>query len=292
MLQQLTIAGRSPQTIRNYCSYLAKIALHYHEVPIRLSTEQIHQYLYIARSQYNSPSETFFKLTVYSLRFAFRRVGHKDRLIELPKIARVKTLPVVLNQDEVIRVFNACTNPKHRLILEVLYGCGLRNSELRNLRTSDVDLQRQMLHVRNGKGRKDRYVPIGNILAQNLGCYLQNSPQGHYLFSGNLKGEKVLGQYSVKGLQWVVSQASKKAGILKKVTVHTFRHTYATHLLDLGLDILTIREMLGHSDIQNTLIYLHIAKSRKMNAFSPLDFLQKPMDIANPTFRCPLASCM
>lgn len=273
MHRQLTIAGRSPATIRNYLSYLAKIALRYHEVPVHLTTEQIHDYLYDTLAQRPSPSEAFFKLTVYSLRFAFRAMGMTDRLVELPKIAHEKRLPVVLNREEIRKMLELCTNPKHRLIMELLYGCGLRNSEMRNLQRGDLDFERRTLHVRGGKGRKDRYVAMGERLSRSLSDYLAHHANDHFVFTAQMSRRGANGQYSVKGLQWIIRHAAVKAGIAKRVSVHTLRHTYATHLLDHGLDILTIKHLLGHADINNTLIYLHVSQLGRKPPFGPLDRL-------------------
>ena len=285
----MTIAGRSPHTVRNYSSYLAKLALRYHEVPVRLTTDQIHGYLHEMLSQNSTPSETFFKLTVFSLRFAFRVVGMPDRIVELPKLAKEKKLPVVLSKGEMLRLLEACQNPKHRLILELLYGCGLRNSEMRNLRIRDIDLERQTVFVRHGKGKKDRYVPMGSRLAQNIEAFLRDNIEDGYLFTTRMHQKGANGNYSVKGLQWVVSRAAQNARIFKKVTVHTLRHTYATHLLENGLDIITISELMGHADIRNTLVYLHVSQARRQTAFSPLDRLATTGRPATH-FQCPYAS--
>ena len=275
MHRQLTIAGRSPATIRNYLSYLAKIGLRYHEIPVHLSTEQIHNYLYDTLAQRPTPSESFFKLTVYALRFAFRAMGMTGRLVELPKIAHEKRLPVVLNREEIRKMLDLCTNPKHRLIMELLYGCGLRNSEMRSLQRGDLDFERKTLHVRGGKGRRDRYVAMGERLSRSLSDYLERGAVDGFVFTARMSRRGTNGQYSVRGLQWIIHQAAAKAGIAKRVSVHTLRHTYATHLLDLGLDILTIKHLLGHADINNTLIYLHVSQLGRKPPFSPLDRLDR-----------------
>ncbi len=261
------------------------MALRFHEVPIRLTPEQIQTYLYEAITLSPTPSNSFFKLTVYALRFSFRVFGMDARMVELPKIAREKKLPVVLNRSEVRRILDLCTNRKHRLMIELLYGCGLRNSELRNLQSGDLDFERKTVHVRGGKGRKDRYVVMGDRLSRSLAQYSLDKTDTRYFFSSRLGLKRADGQYSGKGLNWIIVQAASRAGITKKVSVHTLRHTYATHLLDNGLDILSIGRLLGHADINHTLIYLHVSQLGRQAPFSPLDRL---LGDNLPAARCPL----
>lgn len=164
---------------------------------------------------------------------------------------------------------------KHRLILAILYGCGLRRFELLNIKLPDVDFDRKMLHVREGKGRKDRYVPLGEHLVRGINSYLEADPPYVWLFNGETNTGQ-LQQFSETGVQWIIKEATKKSGIKKHITSHVLRHTYATHLLEMGMDIMTLRDLLGHSDIKTTLIYLHIAQLGRDKAFSPLDKLYLP----------------
>jgi len=177
---------------------------------------------------------------------------------------------VVLSQQEVRDLLKACTLLKHSILLATVYGCGLRCAEVRQLAIADVDLGRGMVHVRNGKGGKDRYVPLGTMLVRGIKKYLEAEHPHRWLFEGT-NGECL----SQRGTQWAVSQAVKRAGIIKEVSTHTLRHSYATHLLEQGLDIVTIKELLGHAAIETTMIYLHIAKPSARTAFSPLDNLYK-----------------
>ena len=211
----------------------------------------------------------------------------KDKRIELPTIKRAKKLPVVLSQEEVRRLLKAPKLLKHRILIGLLYGCGLRCFEVRNLRIADLDFDRKMLHVKDGKGKKDRYVPLADLLIRGLKSYLEAEQPGEWVFNsadreirgragGDTSASLSTGfdsRYSQRGIQWAVNQAKKKAGILKPMNVHTLRHTYATHLLEEGLDILTIKDLLGHECIDTTMIYLHVAQTEKCRAFSPLDRL-------------------
>lgn len=252
------------------------MALHFQCLPTSLDSDQIDDYLYLLQQQHNTPSDSYFKHTVYGLRFAFRMEGLKDKHIELPSIKKDKKLPVILNREEVKGLLKAPKLLKHKILIGLLYGCGLRCFEVRNIRIEDLDFQRKMLHVKQGKNKKDRYVPLSDILIRGLHKYISSENPQQWLFNGQPNGRAggdFDSRYSQKGVQWAVAQACKDAGIIKPVTVHTLRHTYATHLLEDGLDIMTIKDLLGHECIDTTLIYLHVAQSGRVKPFSPLDTL-------------------
>lgn len=252
------------------------MALHFKCLPTALSETQINDYLYFLQQQHNTPSETYFKHTIYGLRALFKVEKISADHIKLPKIKRSQKLPVVLSKSEMKRLLLAPDLLKHRILIGLLYGCGLRCFEARNVQLSDLDFERAVLHVRQGKGSKDRYVPLSQHLIRGLKHYIQTERPKQWLFNGQPQGRSggdFDGRYSQRGVQWAITQAVKKAGITKDVSVHTLRHTYATHLLEDGLDILTIKDLLGHQSIDTTMIYLHVAQSGKNKAFSPLDTL-------------------
>lgn len=267
MERSINISGKSKSTFTNYCRQLAHLALHYERFPLDLDSEQVMDYLHLVRKR-GTVSATFFKFTVYGLRYACKMRGLEYKQFRLPEIARDRKLPVVLNGSEVKSLLKACQLLKHRLIIGLCYGCGLRCSEVRQLRLSDVDLERGMVHVHQGKGSKDRCIPLGKMLGRGIGRYLSAEHPRQYLFEGN--DGKALSQ---RGTQWVISQAVKRAGIAKDVHTHTLRHTYATHLLEQGVNILLIKELLGHAYIETTMVYLHVAQPSAHSVFSPLDSL-------------------
>lgn len=267
--RSISVTGKSQSTLTNYGRQLAHLALHYNRLPTELDKDQVLDYLHMVKSK-GTPSATFFKFTVYGMRYACKMRGLDYLQFSLPEIERPDKLPVVLNAQEVRNLLKACTLLKHSILLATIYGCGLRCAEVRQLAIADVDLQRGMLHVKNGKGGKDRYVPMGPMLIRGIAKYLQEEKPHKWLFEG-INGECL----SQRGTQWVVSKAVKKAGIIKEVSTHTLRHTYATHLLEQGLDIVTIKELLGHEAIETTMVYLHIAQPSARSAFSPLDNLYK-----------------
>jgi len=269
----LSISGRTQSTFLNYSRLLAAMALHFKCLPTALSESQINDYLYFLQQQHNTPSETYFKHTIYGLRALFKVENISADHIKLPKIKRSKKLPVVLSKSEMKRLLLAPNLLKHRILIGLLYGCGLRCFEARNVQLSDLDFERAALHVRQGKGGKDRYVPLSQHLIRGLKHYIQTEKPKQWLFNGqpqeragtSVRGGDFDGRYSQRGVQWAITQAVKKAGtsvrgISKDVSVHTLRHTYATHLLEDGLDILTIKDLLGHHSIDTTMIYLYVPK--------------------------------
>ena len=267
MERAICITGKSKSTLTNYSRHLGHLALHYNCFPLELDAEQVMDYLYLIKSR-GTPSATFFKFTVYGMRYACKLRGLEYKQFSLPEIEKDTKLPVVLNGSEVKALLKVCKMLKHRLIIGLCYGCGLRCSEVRNLQVADADLERGMLHVKQGKGSKDRCLPLGKMLCRGIAQYISAEHPRQYLFEGN-SGQGM----SQRGTQWVVGEAVKRAGIRKEVHTHTLRHSYATHLLEQGVNILTIKDLLGHACIETTMVYLHIAKPSPQTVFSPLDTL-------------------
>ena len=162
---------------------------------------------------------------------------------------------------------------KHKLLIGLLYGCGLRCMEVRNLRLSDLDFNRRLLHIVQSKGNKDRYVPLSVHLIRGIQKYIASAHPVNYLFegNGNPEGKDFDSRYSQRGVQWVVKRIARDAGIIKEVHTHMLRHSYATHLLEDGVNIISVQKLLGHSNIENTMIYLHICTPPDKLPQSPLD---------------------
>jgi len=152
-----------------------------------------------------------------------------------------------------------------------MYSAGLRAREASRLRIADIDSGRMMIHIRKSKYNKDRYVPLSPLILSGLRKYFFACRPVDYLFNGNAPGSPL----SVRGMQWALREAVKKSKLQKGITLHTLRHSYATHLLEFGMDIVTIKELLGHERIETTLVYLHVAKPNRTNLFSPFDRLYK-----------------
>ncbi len=274
--RSMSVLGRSKTTFRNYASHMANISLHFGKIPTELDPEQIHEYLFLLQKRSKTPSQTYFKHTVYGLRFLLKTEGLDYTFLKLPQIKQEKKLPVVLSKQEVWSMLLQCQLLKHKILIGLLYGCGLRCMEARNLRIQDLDFDRKQLKVVQGKNKKDRYLPLSEHLIRGLKLYINTEKPVEYLFNGQPNG--IAGgdfdcRYSQRGVQWVVKETAKRAGILKDVHTHTLRHTYATHLLEDGLDIVSLKNLLGHENIETTMEYLHVAQCGRPLVFSPLDTL-------------------
>lgn len=238
-----------------------------------MDKEQIDDYLYYCQNLHKTPSESFFKHTIYGLRAVYKVLGMESLRLQLPQIRRQIDLPVVLNRKEVKRLIAAPKYLKHRLMIAMLYGCGLRSYELCNLKLSDIDFERDTVFIKKQKGRKDRYVPLSNHLKRGLKKYLSTEHPKEWLFNSQVSKEGQPRGITVRAIQWVIKENRSKTGSSKKITAHTLRHTYATHLLEEGVNILSLKELLGHSRIETTMIYLHVANVGSSRKFSPLDTL-------------------
>ena len=274
--RSLSVLGRSQSTFYNYAHHLSVISLHFGKIPTLLDPEQVHEYLFMLQKRAHTPSQAYFKHTVYSLRFLLKCEGLPYAFLQLPELKKEKKLPVVLSKEEVWAMLGNCTLLKHRILIGLLYGCGLRCMEVRSLRLGDLDFDRLQLKVVQGKGKKDRYLPLSAHLVRGLKTYISAEKPADYLFNGQPTGRAggdFDGRYSQRGVQWAVKEAAKRVGIRKDVHVHTLRHTFATHLLEDGMDILTLKDLLGHENIETTMEYLHVAQSGRIKPFSPLDTL-------------------
>ena len=280
-LRRMSINDRAESTCKSYGRSLAAIALHFKCLPTILELDEIEEYLYIAKQRSETSSDNYFKFAICSLRFAFRMEGLDELRLKLPVIKRRRKLPVVLSKEEIAAMMNIPCLLKHRVMIALLYGCGLRCGEVRNIMVTDIDLDRAVLHVRQGKGKKDRYMPLGKTLPMVLQQYIKIQRPQQWLFPGQRWGKNTKRfftvfepQYGQRSIQWAIKRAATVAGICKPVNVHSLRHTYATHLLEDGVNILTIKELMGHAHISTTLIYLHVAQVNNRNKCSPLDSLE------------------
>lgn len=266
--ESVVLNQSSDSLIRNYGRNIAHLALHFGRVPHAVSVEEINTYLY-QLTVHENYSESFFKQTVFGLRYWFRLFEMEETALRMPIIKKKKTLPEVLSQEECKLLFKAPRSLKHRFLLAFAYSAGLRMNELRHIKISDLDLNRKQIKVRMGKGRKDRYVILSEFIIQKLPFYLSELKPEVYLFEGQTPGQ-VMGERSI---QYVINEALQKTNISKKVSMHTLRHSFATHLLEDGVDIYTIQFLLGHAQLRTTIIYLHIAQVLPKVAHSPLDTL-------------------
>jgi integrase/recombinase XerD len=234
--------------------------------PLTISMEEVSSFVYdfIVNNGY---SASYQNQMISAIKTFYRISGKSNfnlQLIERPR--RSRALPKVFSKEEVKRILNSTRNTKHKLLLWIIYSCGLRRSEATNIRLTDLDRDRGVLHIREGKGRVDRIVPVSKKVWEKLDEYIDGFHPGKYLFEGQTGG-----RYSVESVYRVFKEALKKAGIKKEVGVHSLRHSYATHLHESGLDIRYIQELLGHKSTRTTEIYTHVSRRNLVVIRSPIE---------------------
>ncbi len=267
--QQIILRGQSESTFNNYVRRIAICVIHFKCLPGRVTEDEINEYLVSLAQHPKSGSRSTFKHMVYGLRYYFRLMGMNKKAIALPPLKGDTKLPVILNRSELKELFAAPKLLKQRIALTLIYSAGLRGKEVINLKIADIDFERMTIFIRETKYNKYRIVPLSPTMAIGLKKYLQLENPHQWLFNGKQPDSK----YSIRGLSWIMRENLKKTSIKKKVNLHSLRHTYATHLLEEGVNIVTLKELLGHSDITTTMIYLHVAQCELIKPHSPLDTL-------------------
>lgn len=260
----------SESTIKTYSEALKSFLVFYRDKIINDITNEdviVYNNNFILK---NNLSASYQNQIVNSIKLFFRTI--QNTKIELDKIHRPKrgkVLPNVLSKQEIKMILEAHSNIKHKTMLSLVYSCGLRRSELLNLKPSDIDSKRGIVIIRQGKGKKDRIAPLSLKILEMLRNYYTDCKPKKWLFEGQNPGE----QYSEKSLQSILKQALQKTGITKPVTLHWLRHSYATHLLESGTDLRYIQELLGHSSSKTTEIYTHVSTKSLQQIKSPFDDL-------------------
>jgi len=265
-LQMLALKRYSSNTIQIYRSaFVYFLAWCGQRMPLDLSNQDVLDYM--ARCiEHGGISESYQNIIINAIKFYYEKVEGKQRTVYvIPRPKRYEPLPKVLDKEEIRKMILGTLNLKHRCLLLLLYGSGLRLGEVLNLLPSDVDRARGVLHIKRAKGKKDRMVPIHPALIDLMAKQMREGQHLTWIFEGSNPGER----YSDRSLQNVVKQAAKRAGINRPVTAHMLRHSYATHLMEDGIDLRIIQTNLGHSSIKTTEIYTHVARQKKPR--SPLD---------------------
>ncbi len=272
MLDELQRRNYSPETFRGYIQAVKQFAEYFDESPDKLGTEEVRRFqLYLLKEKKLEPSTV--KIRLSALRFLYKKTLRRRDLdiddLPFPKVP--KKLPVVLSHEEVTRLIEAASNLKYRTILMLLYSTGLRRAEAPLVKLADIDSQRMIIHIRQGKGSRDRDLPMSPKLLDALREYYRSKRPKIYLFpstAGRLGIEKPMSDKSV----WhAVRGAAKRAGLTKTIGPHTLRHTFATHLCEAGADLRTIQLLLGHSCLKETAIYLHLSQRHLRAVINPLD---------------------
>ncbi len=275
MIEDLRIRNYSDRTIPLYVNRVAKFAQYFGRSPHLLGPAEIRQYqVFLTKKKNRSWSE--FKQTVCALRFFYRVCLNQEWIIEhIPFPRPEKKLPVILSLQEIDRFFEGIGNLKHRTLLLTIYATGLRISEALHLHLEDIDSARRLVRVRQGKGHKDRYVPLSETLLRQLRTYWKEDRPGPWLFPG-ADSQRPLG---VRSVQRVCQRAAAKAALSKGVTPHRLRHCFATHLLEAGTDLKTIQVLLGHRSLSTTSVYLHVAAASTSRTH---DLLKAALSAAAP----------
>jgi len=275
MLEELERRNYAQTTIDCYLRAVAEFSFHFHRPPNQLGPEHIRQYQsHLFGRRKLAPSTVTQHLA--ALRFFYIKTLRKPwSIAETPYPKKVQRLPIILSPEEVAQLIDSALTPFHRILLMTLYATGVRRAELARLKITDIDSQRMIIHIQGGKGRKDRDVMLSPKLLAALPEYwrgLRRKPT-HWLFPG---GRSHTGNRHInpKTAWHACEKAARRSGIRKKIHPHTLRHCFATHLLEAGADLRTIQVLLGHRDLEETTIYLHLSQRHLNATASPLDTLK------------------
>ena len=273
-IDDLRLRNYARRTIDTYVGRVACFAKHFGRSPELLGPNEVRDFqLHLLERRVSWSS---FNQAVCALRFLYgTTLGRAEQLPLIPFGKRPKTLPSVLSPAEVLRLLDAAEPGRERVLLQVAYGCGLRLSELLHLQVADIDSARMVIHVRQGKGAKDRLVPLSLRLLEELRAYWRRGRPCTWLFPGQKPGRPINASHIQRRLGHLV----KQLGLSKHCSMHTLRHSYATHLLEAGVDVLTLKALLGHTSLQTTARYLHVSTHRLAQTPSLLDLLVLPKPV-------------
>ena len=264
--QRLIIRRYSPSTVSTYLACLKNFFIYFNlQNTEDLSKEELLIYLeHLVKKGYSKSAQNQH---INAIKFYYEKFLEREKqYYYIDRPIKDKKIPIVLSKEEVQLLFNQIQNLKHRTILVIIYSCGLRISELINLRIKDIDTKRMLIQIRNSKGNKDRQVQLTNQILSLIKKYYNNYLPKNFLINGSSGGK-----YSTASIQKIIKRMALKAGIRKNITPHTLRHSFATHLLEDGIDIRYIQTILGHSNIQTTQIYTHVSSKHLKNIKNPTD---------------------
>ena len=269
MIEDMKLRNYADKTIEVYVQRVATFAKHFGKSPERLDADDVRAYLLFLIQEKNA-SWSYYGQAICALRFLYRVTLGKDWVVEgVASPRKGQKLPVVLSPDEVTQFFEGITSLKHRAILMTAYAAGLRISEVVGLRVADIDSRRMTIRICQGKGRKDREVMLSPRLLVVLRAYWKATRPTDWLFPGNVPGRPI----TDGSVHRICVRAADAAGLGKHVTIHTLRHSFATHLLEGGTDLQTIQVLLGHRSLRTTAVYTHVSAVALAATQSPLDRL-------------------
>lgn len=271
MLEELQRRNYAQNTVRTYLKIIERFANHFGRSPEKLGPEQIRQYqVHLFKGCHLSAGTV--EQHVAALRFLYVKTLKRPYMHEhLPMPKRQRPLPQVLSPSEVQRLLDCASNLYHRAMLMTLYSTGMRRAEMCRLKVSDIDSERMVIHIRHGKGGRDRDVPLSDKLRETLREYWRWMKPKTWLFPGTINGLRADVPISEK-MSWAAcQQAAQRAGLKKRVSPHILRHSYATHMLEAGADLRTIQVLLGHAKLEHTIVYLHLSHRHLTAVANPLD---------------------
>ena len=277
MIEDMQVRNLAPHTQATYILHVSLFASHFRKTPELLGPKEIRDYqLYLTNQRKLAPSSIV--VTTAALRFLYnvtlKRGWNLEASIPAPK--QPKKLPVVLSRVEVLHFLACVEDIKHQTILTTCYAAGLRISEAVHLKPTDIDSQRMVIRVEQGKGQKDRYVMLSPKLLETLRHYWRAArPQGEWLFEGDVSGQPI----TRNAVELACRKARRLSRIRKPISPHSMRHAFSVHLLESGTDVRTIQLLLGHRSLATTARYLRIATSKVCSASSPLDLLPRPLPV-------------
>ena len=274
MTEDMQVRNFSPHTQATYVLQVALFARHFQQSPETLGPEEIRSYqVYLTNEKKLAPGSIL--IAVAALRFLYKVTLHKDWSLEdiIPAPKKPQKLPIVLSPEEVRHFLGCVASPKHRTILTICYAAGLRISEAVRLRPTEIDSQRMVIRVEQGKGQKDRYVMLSPKLLEILRSWWRLEKPKPWLFPGRIPGCHI----TKDAVELACQQAHRLSQIAKPITPHSMRHAFAVHLLEFGTDVRRIQLLLGHRSLATTARYLRIATSKVCSTTSPFDLLPQPL---------------
>jgi site-specific recombinase XerD len=268
-IQELQLKGYSKKTVDNYTKAVERLVGFYKKPPLRISAEEIKEYIIHLKNEKKLDAATC-NLNLAAIKYFYRYFKKDDADISnISQQKQIKKIPVVLSTGEVQNLLEHISNLKHKAILTTIYSAGLRLNELVHLEIRDVDSKRMSLHIRDGKGKKDRYTILSSKTLELLRLYYKCYKPRRWLFEGRTPGKPVCPRL----IQSIITAAVRKVKLGKKVSSHTLRHSFATHLLEAGYQLQLIQHVLGHKNVKTTTVYTHVTDIMRENLKSPLDLM-------------------
>ncbi len=285
MLEELQRRNFSPETIRSYIRAVRDFAAYFRKPPDQLGVEELRRFqLHMLQDQKFATGTVQYRMT--ALHFFFKRVlkRHDPELYDMALTRRPKKLPVVLSPEEVEKLIEAAPNIRYRMILLLLYATGLRRTEASQLKIEDIDSKRMVIHVHEGKNSRDRELPLTPKLLEALRVYWRDckvKPKV-YLFPTRFKAVEEERPITDKAVWHACRESARRAGLTKRLSPHTLRHTFATHLIESGTDLPTLQLLMGHQKLQDTTLYVHLSRRHLHAAVNPLERINVPGLLQTP----------